>query len=249
MPVAQENADHSTLRRLTSDRRGCSDAGVAGVTRSPKEQIVLVAERLIADHGVDGVSLRQISAAAGNGNNSAVHYHFGSKDKLIRAIFEYRLPRLRERRALLIVERRPSDLRGWLECQIRAVLEQSEDDNSNYMSFVTSLYQHGSAAFKNQPKRFIDAQREFEAHLLEHLTHIDEPLRTHRFFQAMALIVHAAADRERARARRRAILPFAVELGNLLDGMVGFLEAPASPTSQAALVDTDSGAFHLTLLV
>ena len=222
---------------------------MAGVTRSPKEQIVLVAERLIADHGVDGVSLRQISAVAGNGNNSAVHYHFGSKDKLIRAIFEYRLPRLRERRALLIVERRPSDLRGWLECQIRAVLEQSEEDNSNYMSFVASLYQHGWAAFKNQPKRFIEAQREFEAHLLEHLTHIDEPLRTHRFFQAMALIVHAAADRERARARRRAMLPFAVELGNLLDGMVGFLEAPVSPTSQAALVDTDSGAFHLTLLV
>jgi hypothetical protein len=131
------------------------------------------------------------------------------------------------------------------------VLEQSELDNSNYMSFVASLYQHGWDAFKNQPKRFIQAQREFEGHLLEHLSHIDEPLRTHRLAQAMALIVHAAADRERARARarRRAILPFAVELGNLLDGMVGFLEAPVSPTSRAALVDTDASAFHPTLFV
>ena len=48
--------------------------------------------------GLLGVSLRQIGAAAGNGNNSAVQYHFGTKDRLVQAVFEYRLPRLRERR-------------------------------------------------------------------------------------------------------------------------------------------------------
>src|SRR5438874_12917484 len=101
-------------------------APVPGVRRSTKEELILAAERLIADHGLDGVSLRQIGAAAGNGNNSAVLYHFGAKSDLIRAVFEYRLPRLRHRRALLIAERRPSDLRGWLECQVRSVLEQSE---------------------------------------------------------------------------------------------------------------------------
>ena len=30
--------------------------------KSTKEQILLAAERLIADHGVDGVSMRQIGA-------------------------------------------------------------------------------------------------------------------------------------------------------------------------------------------
>jgi AcrR family transcriptional regulator len=199
---------------------------VPAITRSTKEQIVSTAERLIAEHGVDGVSLRQIGAASGNGNNSAVQYHFGSKDKLIRAIFEYRLPRLRERRALLVAERNPSDLRGWLECQIRAVLEQSELDDSHYMAFVASLSQHGEAAFRQQPKAFVEGQRAYESELREHLTHIDEPLRTRRLAQAMTLIVHAAADRERSRARRRPGLPFAQELGNLVDGVVGLLEAP-----------------------
>jgi len=33
---------------------------------STKEQIVLAAERLIADHRVDGVSMRQIGAAVGS---------------------------------------------------------------------------------------------------------------------------------------------------------------------------------------
>lgn len=37
---------------------------------------------------------------------------FGSKDLLIQAIFEYRLPLLHERRTLLIAARRPADLRG-----------------------------------------------------------------------------------------------------------------------------------------
>ena len=114
-----------------------------GAARSTKEQILLAAERMIADHGVDGVSMRQIATAIGSGNNSAVLYHFGSKEKLVEAIFEHRLPRLRERRAELIAERVPSDLRGWLECQIVAVLEQSDLADSNYLSFVASISQHG----------------------------------------------------------------------------------------------------------
>jgi len=35
--------------------------------KSTKEEILLAGERLIADHGVDGVSMRQIGAAIGSG--------------------------------------------------------------------------------------------------------------------------------------------------------------------------------------
>jgi AcrR family transcriptional regulator len=236
------------FKTFDSPTRAWSDAAVAG-PRSTKEQIVLAAERLIADHGVDGASLRQIGAVAGQGNNSAVHYHFGDKDTLIRAIFEYRLPRLRERRARLIAARAPADLRGWVECQVHVVLEESDLPDSHYMSFLASLIQHEDEAFEHQPDEFIEAQREFEGHLRAHLSHLDEPLRTHRLGLAMALIVHAAADRERARAQRRTVLPFAVELGNLVDGMVGFLEAPVSPASLAALDATDARRVDRTLFV
>jgi hypothetical protein len=50
--------------------------------------------------------------------------------------------------------------------------------------------------------------------------------------------VHAAADRERARADGQVVLPFAVHVSDLLDGLVGFLEAPPSPAALAALDDT-----------
>ncbi|MGO4428218.1 TetR/AcrR family transcriptional regulator, partial [Streptomyces sp. MCAF7] len=82
-----------------------------------KEQLVLAAERLFAEHGLDGTSLRQMSAAAGNGNNTAVQYHFGSKARLIQAIFEYRLHDLNRRRDALVAQLGPRDIRGWLECQ------------------------------------------------------------------------------------------------------------------------------------
>ena len=90
---------------------------------SSKEQIVLTAERLFAEHGIDGISLRQIGQAAGNANNSAVQYHFGTKDNLIQAIFEYRLPYLTRRRELLVAERRPASLRSWLERGHEVALE------------------------------------------------------------------------------------------------------------------------------
>lgn len=216
---------------------------------STKEQILLAAERLIGEHGVDGVSMRQIGTAVGSGNNSAVLYHFGSKESLIRAIFEYRLPRLRERRATLIEERRPSDLRGWLECQIRVVLEQSELHESHYMTFVASLSQSSVHAFRQQPRRFVTAQREFNDQLRACLSTIEEPLRTYRLGQTMDLIIQTAARRERARAWRRPILPLNAELTNLLDCSAGFLEAPVSRATSAALRDARANVAHQTLFV
>jgi AcrR family transcriptional regulator len=220
-----------------------------GPAQSTKEQILLAAEWLIAHHGVDGVSMRQIGAAVGSGNNSAVLYHFGSKEKLVQAIFEYRLPHLRERRAQIVAERQPVDLRGWLECQIRAVLEQSELDGSTYMTFVASLSLHGGEAFRHLPKRFETAQSEFVDELRNCITQIDEPLRSYRLDQAMGFIVQTGARREQARARRWPVLPSALELANLVDCTVAYLEAPLSRASEEALGATNPRVFHRTLLV
>ncbi|WP_319435685.1 TetR/AcrR family transcriptional regulator [Mycobacterium sp. RTGN5] len=220
------------------------------VASSVKEQIICAAERLFAERGVVGVSLRQIGVAAGNGNNSAVQYHFGSKDKLIQSIFEYRLARLHARRAVVIEELQPTDVRGWVSCQARAVLEQSELDGSHYMRFVAMLYQYGHRdVFVRMPAEFVDATREFHAALASVLPHIVEPLRSHRIARAMALIVYVAADRERQRASGFPVLPLALELGELADGMVGFLNAEASQESLRALVRAEPSVVDQPMLL
>jgi AcrR family transcriptional regulator len=220
---------------------------------STKEQIVLAAERLFAAHGLDGVSLRQIGAAAGNANNSAVQYHFGSKDQLVRAIFEHRLPHLQERRRLLAEVRRPSDLRSWVECHVLPILEQGEQEGSHYLGFVSMLQQSAHrGVFDHVPEQVLESTRRFRHEVAALLPRVPEPLLSHRIAQALAFSVHATADRERARAQGREVLPFAVHVSDLLDGLVGFLEAPVSAGARAALDDTgdiDSGRLAFPVLL
>ena len=73
----------------------------AAVSVTTRERIIDVAERLFAEQGYNGVSLRTITAAAG-ANMAAVHYYFRNKEGLLRAIFELRVGGMNaERRALL----------------------------------------------------------------------------------------------------------------------------------------------------
>jgi AcrR family transcriptional regulator len=50
-----------------------------------KDKLLDAAERLIAEHGYAGTSLRQIISVAGV-NLASVHYHFGSKEELLDAV-------------------------------------------------------------------------------------------------------------------------------------------------------------------
>jgi len=64
-------------------------------------RILTVAEHLFAENGVDGTSLRSIMAAAGV-SISQINYHFGTKEALLRAIFEHRaVPHIQERLRLV----------------------------------------------------------------------------------------------------------------------------------------------------
>ncbi len=54
-----------------------------------KRKLILAAINLFAEHGVDSVSLRMINREAGHKNNSALHYHFGSKLGLIEAVDQF----------------------------------------------------------------------------------------------------------------------------------------------------------------
>ncbi|MBS1550331.1 MAG: TetR/AcrR family transcriptional regulator [Bacteroidetes bacterium] len=55
-----------------------------------EENIILHAEKLFADKGYDATSTREIAKAA-EINISMIAYYFGSKEKLLEAIFEFRM--------------------------------------------------------------------------------------------------------------------------------------------------------------
>jgi AcrR family transcriptional regulator len=55
-----------------------------------RELILLTAERLFAERGIEATPLRDIGIAADQKNHFAVQYHFGDREHLVRAIAEYR---------------------------------------------------------------------------------------------------------------------------------------------------------------
>jgi AcrR family transcriptional regulator len=51
-----------------------------------RAQLVAAAEQLFAERGIEGVSLREINAAAGQRNSTALQYHFADRAGLVRAV-------------------------------------------------------------------------------------------------------------------------------------------------------------------
>src|SRR5579863_7535457 len=148
------------------------------IQASTRDQILRVAERLFAERGYAGVSLREIGLAAGTKNNSAVQYHFGSKEQLVVAIFESRLGYIDERRGLLVAQRQPRDLRSWVECYVLPLLEQGEMEGSHYMSFIAAVAQQ-STLFDHLPGRFWSRTEEFRRAVGALMADVPEPLRSH----------------------------------------------------------------------
>lgn len=66
-----------------------------------KQLLLDAAERLFAEHGFEGASLRAITTEAGV-NLAAVNYHFHSKEDLIRALFARVAAPINERRLALL---------------------------------------------------------------------------------------------------------------------------------------------------
>lgn len=89
-----------------------------------RELILTVAERLFAERGVYAVSNRQVSEAAGQGNNAAVGYHFGTKADLVRAITRKHAEQIERARARMLAETGDStELREWVACLVRPSTE------------------------------------------------------------------------------------------------------------------------------
>jgi len=77
-----------------SPRRNADGGRAAALGPSTKDLLIATGERLFGRLGIDGVSLREIAAAAGQINCSAVQYHFKDKSGLVSAILRDRVHRI-----------------------------------------------------------------------------------------------------------------------------------------------------------
>jgi AcrR family transcriptional regulator len=162
------------------------------------QRLLLTAERLYGQHGLDGVSLRQIGLAAKHGNKYAVQHYFGSKLGLIQAVSEMRLPALEhERRRLLAAVHHDHDysVHRLLGALLSPLVTQLEDqDLQHYARFTLSvmrLDEHLHPFVKSAD--ISPDSMEIHARLNQALSHLPHDVFRRRLSLACSLFLSAAS--------------------------------------------------------
>ncbi|MEB8344096.1 TetR/AcrR family transcriptional regulator [Streptomyces endophyticus] len=167
--------------------------------------LIETAERLYAERGVHGVSLREIGAAAGQRNTGAVRYHFGSKEALLTAVFTHRMTEADAERRRLLAEAdaegrgdSPDALVAAFVLPLAKLLGDA-DRPTWYVRFLvraTADQEVGAAVRYGQGSTWTAGAEELERRVLKLLMRLPESLRYERWRLLISFTVHALADRE-----------------------------------------------------
>lgn len=109
-----------------------SPPGARATSEETKNQIKAAAQMLFARRGVDRVTVQEIVTAAGQRNNAALHYHFGTKEELIRQMVVDGAAVLDQRRREMLdeIEARggPKSIREVMLVLMMPVIELGDDE-------------------------------------------------------------------------------------------------------------------------
>ncbi|ATB37923.1 TetR family transcriptional regulator [Cystobacter fuscus] len=199
-----------------------------------RELLLVTAERLFAEHGVEAVSNRQVSEAAGQSNNFAVGYHFGSKEDLVVAIMRRHSESIERRRTEMLAQVTGSpDLRDWVSCLVRPTTEHlaSLGSPSWYARFVAQVMTHPSYR-----KRVVDeaytsrSLQQGHEGMFRLVPRLPEEVRQERNDLGRLMLVHMCAERERALQEGTALPHSTWEstAAGLVDAIVGLWLAPVT---------------------
>lgn len=221
-------------KRKPSPKKALAAAGKADRSSDTRELILVTAERLFAQHGVEAISNRQVSEAAGQSNNFAVGYHFGTKEDLVVAILRRHAESIERRRSDLLAKASDSpDLRDWVACLVRPITEHLAAQNSPtwYARFIAQVTAHPSLR-KLVVSEAVTARplQQTIAGMLRLVPHLPADVRKERSDMSRLLIVHMCAEREGALQEGVATprATWAAAASGLTAALVGLWLAPVS---------------------
>jgi AcrR family transcriptional regulator len=210
--------------------------------RDTRRQLILAAERLLAERGIEGVSLREINLAAKQRNTSAAHYHFGSKDALIDAIFEFRRAEMGQWRDEMLdaIEQngRDKDVRALAEALVVPLSRELRrgDEASHYLEFLAHV-------FLTLPSRVGDILRKYQAADARWIAMTARALPqiprrvlwTRLFLMGRHVVISLAVYQRRGLVIDD--IGFEAYLSDMIDAVAGYMAAPLSAQT-AALIQT-----------
>lgn len=223
---------------------------VAGSGRGAAARLgmIEVAERLFAERGVNGVSLREIGTQAGQRNTAAARYHFGSKEALVDAVFRHRMEPINARRLAYLDtldrEGRGDDVRGLVEAFLHPLAETALGEPGKpswYLRFcVNAGLLEGIAVADLGREEWTRGVHIVRTRLIAVLDHVPAQLRADRWTLLAGYVGHALANRETLiqYGRVTSLTPRPVFLSHLADTAVALAAAPVSPETTARLPQT-----------
>jgi AcrR family transcriptional regulator len=227
----------TTAAKATAANSRTPRAERASTTR---EAILTAAERLYAEHGVFAVSNRQVSEAAGQGNNAAVGYHFGTKTDLVRAIEQrHRTPIEQLRETMVGAASGSTDLRDWVACLVRPLTEHlAELGNPTWYARFAAQAMADPAYHGIVVKDALSSSSLVEVvdGINRCLPELPLEIRFERNIMARNLLMHSCADRERALAKGATVARSSWQAAGsgLIDAIVGMWVAPVTPDGVAS---------------
>jgi AcrR family transcriptional regulator len=195
-------------------------------------RIIDAAETLFAERGLDGVTTREILDAAGQKNQSALQYHFGSREGLILALLADRFARIDKRRMeLFSATKRPGklDLRAYVEALVLPLAEEvrTRQGGDAFIRVLAQLVHRPgfdalaiTRAAKFEGLRLINTEAEAQ---LVHLPKSERPLRTRMMLSLMVGTISAWS------LYHKRTVPFDVMLNGLIAALMALASAPPSP--------------------
>jgi AcrR family transcriptional regulator len=200
------------------------------VGQATRELLMVTAERLIAMNGVEGVTLREIQAAAGQSNSSVITYHFGSQAGLVRAVLEFRYQPINARRAELLQQARDrgvsGDPREAVQIIVRPLIE-SIDAGEMFVPFLARVSANPRTFTDYLPPQVADGTANVLREMVPGLmSGMPERARLGREVQLYNSVLNLLAELARGHQRISE-----AQLSNYVDGWVGMLTAPLSPAT------------------
>ena len=212
-----------------------------------RKNLILAAERLFAEKGIDNVSLREINRAAGQKNVAALHYHFGTREMLLEAIFEHRMDGINRRRVAMLDAMEATgpitQVRPVVTAMVAPLAEQLDPTvrGQHYVRFLAQVISDPGIDLGGLVRDKFDHGMARTRDLLRGLlSDLPAPLVEQRIRQAVAHFVHALADKARRDAGGRTTGRSGgtqLFIANLIDSIAGALTAPVSDETMALLTE------------
>lgn len=204
-----------------------------------RRQLVDAAERLFAERGIDGVSLREITGAAGVRNSTALQYHFGDRTGVLREVLRKHYDDVEQRRHALLDEYEAApngDLRTLAAAFVRPAASKLADPDGgrDYLRILAQLVNRSQMDLLDRTRSDPRDSTNRWRHLVAPQLPDPAVKRLHRRFAAIRVtFIELARRAEMAPGRNDRLFT-----SDLIDVVTSVLAAPISDETQHLLETT-----------